>query len=95
MTAVTDPQIARDQHNNVSIGAQNGNVALNMNIVLHSGVPCVKFFQIWTLSENEITFLWYQTPFLIITTIFDNTTALTFVWITIINNNCITEVLLL
>ena len=45
MTAVTDPQIARDQHNNVSIGAQNGNVALNINIVLHSGVPCVKFFQ--------------------------------------------------
>ena len=49
MTAVTDPQIARDRHNNVSIGAQNGNVAPNMDIVLHSGVRFVEFLQIWTL----------------------------------------------
>ena len=38
MTAVTDPQIATVRHNNVSIGAQNGNVAPNIDIVLHSGV---------------------------------------------------------
>ena len=69
MTAVTDPQIAGDRHNNVSIGAQNGNVALNMDIVLHSGVRGVEFFQIWTLNQNEIPFLYYQTPFIIKTVI--------------------------
>ena len=57
MTAVTDPQIARDRHNNVSIGAQNGNVAPNMDIVLHSGVPCAEFFQIWILVQNEVLFI--------------------------------------
>ena len=56
MTALTDPQIARDRHNNVSIGAQNGNVAPNMDIVLHWGVRCVEFFQIWTLAQNEAPF---------------------------------------
>ena len=43
MTAVTDPQIAKDRHNNVSIGAQNGNVAPNILIVLPSDMPCVEF----------------------------------------------------
>ena len=71
MTAVTDPQIAGHRHNNVSIGAQNGDVALNMDIVLHSSVQCVEFFQIWTLDRNEIPFLHYQTLF-IINTVFDD-----------------------
>ena len=71
MTAVTDPQIAGDRHNNVSIGAQNGDVALNMDIVLHSSVRCVEFFQIWTLDRNEIPFIHYQTLF-IINTVFDD-----------------------
>ena len=52
MTAVTDPQIAGDRHNNVSIGVQNGNVALNIDIVLHSGVPREEFFQSWALGQN-------------------------------------------
>ena len=34
---------SQDPHNNVSIGAQNGNVAPNILIVLPSDMPCVEF----------------------------------------------------